>query len=80
MLSRVRNEGRDIEAELLAKRGKQAEFCLISYPWLFTTESKQRILKEHFKVEQKLNFNMYQMSEIWTASAARRPVYNSFIC
>ena len=83
MLSRVRNEGRDIDFELATKRGHgraALPFCIISYPWLFTTESKQRILKEHVKFEQSLNLNLWQMTDVWMAQAQGRPVYNAFIC
>ena len=71
MLSRVRNEGRDIDIEMAIKRGGQGRaalpFCIVSYPWLFTTESKQRILKEYIKFEQSLNLNLWLMTDIWSA-------------
>ena len=67
MLSRVRNEGRDVASELVIKSKEVAPFCILSYPWLFTMESKQRILKEHIKFEQTLALNMLQLTDLWLA-------------
>jgi len=65
MLSRVRN-GQEI---ILKTKTTRKPFCVISHPWLFTIEAKQRILKEHVNVEQKLNFNLWQLADMWVAQA-----------
>ena len=67
MLSRARNEGEEIYIHEAEKNTQLDRFCLISYTWLFTTEAKQRILKEHVKVQQKLNFHLWQMEDLWRA-------------
>lgn len=80
MLSKVRNDGRDIASELFVRGKEAAPFCVISYPWLFSTESKQRILKEHIKFDRKLSLSMLQLTDLWAAQVQARPVQSLFVC
>ena len=41
-------------------------------------EAKQRILKEHFRVVQTLNFELWQLTDLWAASVSNRPPMESF--
>ena len=78
VLAKARNQG--VEIELKMKKSTQPEpFCVISNQWLFTTEAKTRILQEHVKVEQKLNFNLWQLQDSWMAIANSRPIFDKFI-
>lgn len=76
IMSKVRN-GPDtipLPSGMQADEVSTAPFCLVSNSWLFTTDAKQRILKEHIKLEQAMNFNLWQMSEIWASRAQNRPI------
>lgn len=68
ILAKVRNGGQTIP---LVGRAQVSEepFCVISQPWLFTTDAKQRILNEYVKFEQKINGQMWKMRDLWMAQA-----------
>ena len=69
MLSRVRNGDNAISLVGCAQESAtmQKVFCVISHSWLFTTEAKQRILKEYFRADKFLNAQILQLSDLWNA-------------
>ena len=76
MLVKIRNDGTDVSSSLAGNNlaTEKTPFCLISQTWLFTTEAKQRILKEHIKCDKALNTNLWQMTNLWSATMMRRPL------
>ena len=68
ILAKVRNGGKTIPLVGRAQDFKEP-FCVISHPWLFTTDAKQRILNEHVKFEQMINGQLWKMKDIWVAQA-----------